>query len=242
MSDDPEPVRARPDRTAPDAGSDGLDRRLRHDIRHELATIGLLASLLATADDIGATSRTRASQLLRETRWLAELLQAYEDARPGGGAPWPTPVEPLRVDVLVGEVVATLRLTHPTEIHFVPAESWTCGNRLALWRVLRNVLENALRAAGPRGRVQVRAGTADGWAVVQVDDDGPGFGRGPHGLAHLGLRIVRDIVAEYGGGVVTTGSDLGGARVRLLLPAVPPPDPAHPSPATRLGEDPACAS
>lgn len=227
---------AHPARNAPAGGEpDARQRRLRHDIRHELATISLLASLIATADDVGETSRTRASQLLRETRWLGDLLGAHEDLRPGVG-PWLVPA-PLRLDVLAGEIVAALRLTHPTEVHFIPAEAWTHGNRLALWRALRNVLENAFRAAGPQGQVQVRTGTAGGCVVVQVDDDGPGFGNGPSGMAHLGLTIVREIVTEHGGSVTTTGSDLGGGRVRLTLPTAGP-DPVD----SPIGEDWGCAS
>lgn len=201
-------------------------RRLRHDIKHELATIRLLASLLGTADDIGGSSRVRATQLLRETHWLGELLQAYEDAQADPTAlPWSPPAERLRVDVLAGEVVAALRLSHPTRVQFVPAETWTCANRLALWRALRNVLENAFRAAGPQGRVRVRVAAEGASAVVQIDDDGPGLGAGPAGLASLGLSIVRDILAEHGGSLAMATSDLGGGRVRLLLPAVPAPDP-----------------
>ena len=226
---DQEPVRPAPDRLVRDREpepDDARRRRLRHDIKHELATISLLASLLGTADDIGESSRVRAAQLLRETHWLGQLFQAYEDAQADSTTlPWSPPAERLRVDVLAGEVVAALRLTHPTRVHFAPAETWTYADRLALWRALRNVLDNAFRAAGPQGRVRVRVAAEGIWAVVQVDDDGPGLGAGPAGLASLGLGIVRDILKEHGGSLAMATSDLGGGRVRLLLPAVPAPDP-----------------
>jgi signal transduction histidine kinase len=206
---------------------EGRRRRLRHDIKHELATISLLASLLCTADDVGAPSRVRATQLLREAQWLEELLLAFDDAHQGAATRPPAPLdERLQVDVLVGEVVAALCLTHSTRVHFRRTEAWTCGNRLALWRALRNVLDNAVRAAGPQGRVRARVAVEDPWAVVQIDDDGPGLGSGPTGLGSLGLGIVRDILVEHGGSLAMATSDLGGGRVRLLVPAVPAPDPA----------------
>lgn len=199
-------------------------RRLRHDVLHEIATIRLLASLLDTADDVGEGSRLRATQLLRETEWLAELLQAYDDAPAYvPAALWPQTTERLAVDALAAEVVAALRLTHTTRVQFTPAEAWTYGNRLALWRALRNVLENAFRAAGPHGEVQVRVAVDGASAVVEVDDDGPGLGAGPGGLSSLGLPIVRDILLEHGGNVTMSTSDLGGSRVRLALPAASAP-------------------
>jgi signal transduction histidine kinase len=212
-----------PDRTTEPPGA--KSRGLRHDIQHELATISLLASLIGTSDDIGESSRARATQLVRETRWLAELFQAFAEAQ-GDPVPhsWSPPAERLRVDVLAGEVIAALRLTHSTEVHFQPAEAWTTANRLALWRALRNVLENAFRAAGPQGQVRVRVGSDGGSAVVQIDDDGPGLGAGPAGLASLGLTIVRDVLEEHCGTLAVATSDLGGGSVRVLLPAAPAPD------------------
>ena len=70
----------------PEPGDPGLwRRRLRHDIRHELGTIIMLASAVVVADDIGAGSRERIEQLLGETRWLDHLLRRLDeddDAQP----------------------------------------------------------------------------------------------------------------------------------------------------------------
>jgi signal transduction histidine kinase len=91
---------------------------------------------------------------------------------------------------------------------------------LALWRALRNVLDNACRVAG--GRVDVKVVNEQGWIAIQVDDDGPGFGSGSTpktgGLASLGLGIVHDLVSGYGGSLEIRHCELGGARVRILLP------------------------
>jgi signal transduction histidine kinase len=204
-------------------------RRLRHDIRHELGTIIMLASAVAVADDIGAGSRERVEQLLGETRWLDHLLRRLdeEDAVDGvsAGATGPAheplpPPERIRVDELAAEVVTGMRLATSHEVGFDGGEAWAHMDPVALWRALRNVLDNACRVAAGRVDVQV---TADrGWVAVQVDDDGPGFGQGTSGLASLGLGIVHDLISEYGGGLEIRTCELGGARVRILLPAAPP--------------------
>jgi signal transduction histidine kinase len=221
----------RRDRTgASDRGGRSLwRRRLRHDIRHELGTIIMLASAVAVAEDVGDTSRARIDQLLGETRWLDHLLRRLDED--DDDRPMPHP-ERIRVDDLTAEVVAAMRLVTPHEVRLTAGEAWAHIDPVALWRAVRNVIENACRIA--EGRVDVRVETVRGRLLIQVDDDGPGFGtdKGPHngrgparpGLASLGLGIVHDLVAGYGGRLEIRTCEMGGARVRILLPASPPPE------------------
>jgi signal transduction histidine kinase len=125
------------------------------------------------------------------------------------------------VDVIAGTVVGALRLATTTRLVLLAEEAWANVESLALWRAVRNVVDNAVRAAGPHGIVQVRVTSADGWTVIQVDDDGPGFGAGPGGSGSLGLGIVRDFTAEYGGSLEIRRAELGGGCVRILLKAAP---------------------
>lgn len=179
----------------------------------------MLASAVAVSDDIGPASRERVQQLLGETRWLDHLLRRLEedtdtDPVPSG--------ELVRVDELAGDVVAGLRLTTGHRLGFVAQPAWTHMEALALWRALRNILDNGCRVA--RSRVDVEIAAEDGWITIQVDDDGPGFGSGPPGLASLGLGIVHDLVSGHGGGLEVRHSESGGARIRILLPAASPPE------------------
>ncbi|MFC9969653.1 sensor histidine kinase [Spirillospora sp. NPDC127200] len=205
-------------------GDPGLwRRRLRHDIRHELGTIIMLASAVVVADDIGDGSRARIEQLLGETRWLDHLIRRLDDEEPDApDAGLPSP-ERLRVDQLTAEVVTGMRLATPHAVEFTGEQAWAHMDAVALWRALRNVLDNACRVA--EGRIEVSVLVEQGWVVIQVDDDGPGFGRrreAPRGLASLGLGIVHDLIAGYGGGLEIRTGEMGGARVRLSLPSAPP--------------------
>jgi signal transduction histidine kinase len=192
-------------------------RKIEHDIHHELGTVKLLASLLTSADDVGLESRERARQILGEIRWLHELIVALDHHLPGGEL-GPAVRHPIRLDTFAEEVVAAVRLSTFTEILLDMQEAWARVDRLDCWRALRNVLGNAVRAAGPHGRVRVRVSTIDGWVVVQVDDDGPGFGAGSPGL---GLGIVQDLVSATGGKLDIHPGAMGGCCVHLRLPSVP---------------------
>lgn len=103
-------------------------------------------------------------------------------------------------------------------------------------QVVRNLLTNARRHAGPDGRVALSA-RADGESLlVMVDDDGPGipseqrervfdrFHRNQASRARasggsgLGLGIARSIVEMHDGRIWVEDSELGGARVCFRLP------------------------
>jgi len=115
-----------------------------------------------------------------------------------------------------------------------------------LQRVLRNLLDNALRHTPAGGQVRVEATLDGGQVEIGVGDSGPGIpageqervferfyraepsrqrgapaadgapGSGPG--AGLGLAIARALVQAHGGRIWATTSPLGGAALRLTLP------------------------
>ncbi len=127
-----------------------------------------------------------------------------------------------------------------------PAEpAWARGDPAACARVVRILLDNALRYA-PRGEpVTVGVESADGRVTVEVADRGPGvppderdriferFHRGREAGEEagfgLGLAIGRELAELMGGSLTLAGAD-AGARFRLTLPATSGSSPA-PSPA-----------
>lgn len=194
-------------------------RQISHDINHELATIRLLTTLLATAPDVGPESRRRAALILGETRWLEQLQRAYENAAGAAYAPltWESS-PPIRMDEVVAEVVNAMRPATLTKIEMSRTPANARVNRLALWRVVRNIVDNAIRAAGPDGTVDVRIAVDDGWAVIQVDDDGPGLGVRDSGRSTFGLNIVQDFVPTVGGHLEIERGRLGGCCIRIRIP------------------------
>jgi two-component system, OmpR family, sensor kinase len=110
-----------------------------------------------------------------------------------------------------------------------------------LTQVMRNLLANARRHAGPEGRVEISAVAEGARLTVRVDDDGPGIAaaererifdrfhrsqasrdRGTGGSG-LGLAIARSIVELHGGRIWAENSPLGGARLAFDLPQFQPP-------------------
>jgi two-component system nitrate/nitrite response regulator NarL len=93
------------------------------------------------------------------------------------------------------------------------------ANPLLLWRVLTNVVDNAARAAAPRGRVEISLRDHEGPAI-DVADDGPGFGQGTPGTGSLGLSVVTSLLDACGGSLAVRARQSGGTLVHIRLPAV----------------------
>jgi signal transduction histidine kinase len=89
------------------------------------------------------------------------------------------------------------------------------ADRVGIEQVLNNIVGNAVDAAAERGdargRVVIRVYGRDGWAIVQIDDNGPGVApemtenlfeayqsSKPRGMG-LGLTLSRQIVQQHGG-------------------------------------------
>ncbi len=103
-----------------------------------------------------------------------------------------------------------------------------------LGRVIRNLLDNAIRYAPATSRVRVEVGNGPHEATVRIVDEGPGFpddvdvfesfAKGDaartrtHGGAGLGMAIAKGLVEAHGGSIaIEPGS---GGRVTFRLPVI----------------------
>lgn len=110
-------------------------------------------------------------------------------------------------------------------------------NRLLMREAVFNLIDNALRYAGPGAEVTVRVGQTDGWAQLAVIDTGPGIEVGDRERVFerfvratsagegcgLGLAIVREIVGRHGGSVTLGDHAPRGLEAVIVLPAAPRP-------------------
>ncbi|MBB3326981.1 sensor histidine kinase [Microlunatus antarcticus] len=154
---------------------------------------------------------------------------------------------PVEVARLVDDEVVRARLLSPTAtITAAGAAPVVSGDLTSLRGALRNLMDNARRAAGPRGTVTVTSAVHGDLAVVHVRDDGPGvpaadreriFDRlvrldparsADSGGIGLGLAIARGIARAHGGDLVCVPVEPtgGGADFCLTLPLRVTTDPA----------------
>jgi signal transduction histidine kinase len=223
---------------------------LRHDLRTPLTVISGFATALtdgtATGDDATRAARAIAEEASRLERLVAEL-GAIERLRAGKDGLHP---EPTKASEVVRDAVARfgpsaagtgVSIDHDDIAQPGPT---LAVDRLALDRIVANLVGNAIAAASPGGHVRISArdvvGEWDGQPAVafSVTDDGPGFPPGGVERAFerfyrgdpartgqgsgLGLAIVLELARAHGGTAHAENLAPRGARVSVVLPVVPP--------------------
>ncbi|MEZ5375482.1 MAG: HAMP domain-containing sensor histidine kinase [Acidimicrobiales bacterium] len=202
------------------------------DAAHELRTP--LSIIQASAGH--ALARERDAAAYRES--LSEILDAAERAgssvgellefaRLQDGQAQPR-LAPLRLDLLVEEVAASVRVDDVT-ITAVPGNAAVVN---ADYHLIRQVVDNITRNAAARATVVTLSTRLDEtFATIEVSDNGPGFDPGMidhvferfrrgdrSGAVGLGMAIARSIVELHGGTCAAENAESGGARVSVRLP------------------------
>ncbi len=212
-----------------------------HEMRTPLAAMRSSAeSALAaadSADELRSALVVVARSAERLTRITNDLLMLARSEELSNRRP-----EPIDLSVVVAETVESFATAHPELAHSrltlgedlrVSADSSEIG------RIVANLLDNAIRYSGGPSAKPVRIVTraADGEALVDVIDEGPGIARAdlerifepfyrvrfdatsPEGNG-LGLAIARSL-AQRNGGRLTVESPPGtGATFRFALPRI----------------------
>ena len=211
-----------------------MARRVAHEIKNPLVPIRLTVENLVKA-------RRQAPQMFDElftegSRTILEEVQALrrmvEEFSEFARLPRPRP-QPTDLDELVDSVLA-LHSAEPGVAIRRPGVSGLPPIALdadQVSRALKNVVGNALEAMADRGgELTVETVVRDGWALVRVSDEGPGFSSEalkrvfePYfttkdGGTGLGMAITYRIVTEHGGMLTVENRPQGGATVVLHFP------------------------
>lgn len=211
-----------------------------HDLRTPLAALRVVIEAMqdGLAHDLPASLATMESQV-KALGALVDDLQLHARITSGTLEP-----ELRRVDLteIVDEAIEVVRpLADPRGVSLNLAATehvWTEVDPAQFGRVVRNLLDNAVRHAPDHSRVTAEVALVDGLARIRVADDGVGFPVGSEqrvfepftrldparppgsGVAGLGLSIARGIVSAHGGEIVVRPGAGGVVEVRLPVASV----------------------
>lgn len=208
------------------------ERQFLSDASHELRSpLASMRAQLETGEWPGHATGVKA-----EADRLAHIVDDLVDLAKADEAAPPTTETDL--DDVVSEEVAAIASMVDAELRTTNVgAARLVGDRPALARMVRNLVENAGRHAS--SLVDVSLAESDGQIVLTVDDDGDGVAQRDHeriferftrtdssrsrdtGGVGLGLAVVRATARRHGGDVVCTESPLGGARFAVTLPSAP---------------------
>jgi signal transduction histidine kinase len=194
-------------------------RGLLHDLGHQMTTLSYLVEAVRGGTGLPGDADFRLELLSLEMSRVLDIIGRELPGRAEADA-----AGPVGLRSLAEQVVQLARAAHETAVTLRPGPEVTVvASPALLWRVLTNVVDNAARAAGAAGHVEVvvsrlAAGPSAGRAAVDVIDDGPGFGHGPPGAASLGLGVVTSLLESCGGAMEVHPARAGGAHVRIMVP------------------------
>jgi two-component system sensor histidine kinase BaeS len=206
-----------------------------HDLRTPLAA--LRASIEAIRDGVASDPDVYLSGMERQVRALASLvddLQLHSRLVSGTIEPSPTRIDLTEVVDEAMETLRPLAASRSVTLTLQARERVTVtadGSQLA--RVVRNLLDNAIRHTPDGTTVVVEVSSRPGAATMRVVDEGPGFPAGfgerafdpftradpardtRTGTAGLGLSIARAIVGAHGGTIGVVDGPSGIVEVEL---------------------------
>jgi two-component system OmpR family sensor kinase len=217
-------------------------RRFVADASHELRTP--LAAVRAYAELFTRGAAERPADLERSMKGISResermsvlvedllLLAHLDEGRP-------LELQPIELDDVIGEALElerTLEPARPLESALEPLV--VAGDRDRLRQVIDNLLSNVRSHTPPDSALAVRLARDNGWAVLSVEDSGPGMDE--EQLAHvferfyradpsrarssggagLGLAIVAAVVEAHGGKVDAESEPGQGTTFHVRLPA-----------------------
>lgn len=216
-----------------------------HDLRSPLGAIqGYLETILEKGDRLSAQERERfMSVALKSTRSAASLINDVHhlsklEASEEEISQQPLDITDLLMDVLMSLKPASDAKRLRVESEIAPILPICVGNIELLERLVRNLLENAIRYTPEGGRIRVEVANASTAVRVTVIDSGIGipgseldkvgkaFFRGA-GAARtapgsgLGLSIAASIARLHGGELKILSRESEGTAIVFTVPALP---------------------
>jgi len=200
-----------------------------HDLATPATTLGNLSRRLLKGSAEGSRQHEQLQLVLDSAVYVQGLVSRLLDfARSEEPSP-----RPVHLAEVIADAVRRTSDAGQIEVRIEGLLPDLLGDATAITRLLVNLLENAVEAAGPQGKVWIWAhdDTVTGAAEIEVGDDGPGISeevrhhlfepfvttKGQEGTG-LGLAIGYRIARDHGGSLALVDGRPGQTTFRVRLP------------------------
>lgn len=220
---------------------ENLRRKTSGDIAHELRTplTTIQGYIEGMRDGVIAADENNWRAVESDVKRLSRLVQDLQELSRAEAPLW----DKQAVDLgrIVNDAVSHIRpLAVEKNLHLEIKGSSdplvVSGRPEALSRICSNLLTNAVKYSPPGAAITVTLQSTDGWALLIVDDEGPGI---PEDEIHLiferfyrvdssrtrrtggsgiGLTIAKELVTAHGGTITAANRTGGGANFVVSLP------------------------
>ncbi|HYA68061.1 MAG TPA: ATP-binding protein [Acidimicrobiales bacterium] len=201
----------------PEADAHEAVLRMCHDLVTPAVTIRHLAEAIEAEPGLSPQVRRHIALIAAESTHISEIcgftLEMVREPRP------------VRLDEVVSECAAGARAWFAGTIDEDTDHVTIRAQRVPMFRLVSNLLNNACRAAGSDGRVSIRLDHDRVFAYMEVVNNGAQFESAVNlgtlqseNPTTLGLRIVSQILAEHRAQACIEPNGVGGTSVRVQIP------------------------
>ncbi|MEK9967957.1 MAG: HAMP domain-containing sensor histidine kinase [Ferrovibrio sp.] len=203
--------------------------KISHDLRNMLAAAQLVSDRLAASDDptVRQVTPRLVGSIDRAISLCAQTLRfgKAEEREPQSCQ--------IALRSFLDDVAAALGLPDGTGIRWhnaAPEDLSLLADPEQLYRVMNNLMRNAVQAMPEGGDLRVAATTTNDGVMIEVADSGSGmsdaarahlfepFRGGRSGGTGLGLAIARELVRAHGGDLLLVRTGPLGTTFRIILP------------------------
>jgi signal transduction histidine kinase len=214
---------------------------LAQEIHNPLSAIRMHGQLLQSAppEELPATAAAFIPTLLEETGRIEGLVNQWMFLT----RPEPPSMSALSLEQIVsqaarGQSAAAAHAGVKVDIE-VPEGLVIMGDRRRLGQAVTNVIVNAFQAMPRGGTLRIRAAGKEGFAVLALQDNGPGFSpqafekyrelfySEKEGGMGIGLSVSAEIIEAHGGRLAVENAPGGGGLVTFQLPMAANSPPLH---------------
>ena len=215
-----------------------LLRAVSHDLRTPLTSISGAASLLLDHPEMGRAEQEKLlSDIADDSQWLVRMVENLLSITRINSTPASLRTDLEAAEEVVAESVRKFRNRFgnmPVEIRMPDDLIMACMDPILIEQVITNLLENVIFHAQAT-RIRMNLKRENGWAVVEVIDDGvgipskklpvlfdatasqSGISDGSRGMG-IGLSVCKAIIVAHGGSIEAENNSKGGACFRFRLP------------------------
>lgn len=192
-----------------------IARELHDDLTQRLAAVAIELGKMERSSDASGKLAERAREL-RET-----MAQISVDVHRLSRSLHPSMLKELGLGTALEQEFRAFFERGGAPVHFVSSGDWEGVSdqvQLAIYRVVQEALQNALRHADA-SEVQVFLACEGGYVRMELSDDGRGFDEGSQrGKAGLGLASMRERVQLLGGTFEVRAAPGKGTTLLISLP------------------------
>ena len=217
---------------------------LAHELRNPLAPISTAAQMLKMVGIDEKRIRHASDVIARQVKHMTNLVDDLLDVSRITRGLVELETENLDLKLVLNGAIEQARPLiearhHELHIHLCSKPVFVRGDKTRLVQVIANLLNNAAKYTSQSGEIELCLEADDGWANVQVTDNGSGIAptllphifdlftqaertpdRAQGGLG-LGLSLVKNITALHGGHVAARSEGLGkGSAFTVRFPLV----------------------